>query len=284
MKLIKTYLLCMVFFILFSILRNKKNNAELLLKLKSFKRNKKLIRLFNLVLQNYGIFFGWMPFWGFIQINLYRFMIFLSIKFPSLAANRNILLILPSIICFFLQPLISICVIAQFQRKIKKRKLVFIPGILVGTAKYMPAYILSIIKQAFSFPKRDLMLRDYSLIYFIMEGGGIDSRNRESVFIKRVTQYSVNTLLETTIICGFLFQLSVEPIIYWSWHMSDPLIVIIRYLFILILVLFNFLKVFLVVYMCYLYLWHRKWEETYKDILAAGKAAPNIETVEFPKL
>jgi len=129
-----------------------------------------------------------------------------------------------------------------------------------------------------------LTLSEYSSIYFIMEGGSTDSKDRESVFAKRMTRYEVDTILGTMSFSMFFFQLSVGPIIFWTWHMSDPLIVIIRYLFILILVLFNFLKVFLVIYKCYLYLWHRKWEETYKDILSAGKAAPNIETIEFPKI
>jgi len=284
MKLIKTYLLFIAFLILFSIQRDKKNIAELLLKFNNVKRNKKLIRILNLVLQNYGVFFWWMPLCGGIQINLYRFMIYLSKKFPFLAGSRDIFLILPPFICVFLQPLISICVIAQFQRKMKKKKLIFIPGILVGIAKCMPAYLLSIIKQVCSFSKRGLMQSGYSLICFIMEGGGIDSKNRESAFIKRMTQYSVDVLLEIIIVFGFFFQLFIGPIIYWSWHMSDPLIVISRYLVILILVLFNSLQVFFVVYMCYLYLWHRKWEETYKDILFAGKTAPNIETIQFPKL
>lgn len=222
--------------------------------------------------------------WIIIQINIYRFVIFLSKIFPSSPGSRDIYPLFPPLIYVFLQPLISICVIAQFQRKMKKKKLIFIPGFLVGIAKYMPAYFLFIIKQLFSFPKKDLMLSAYSPIYFIMEGGGIDSRNRESVFAKRMTQYRVDTGLATMILFGFLLQLFVGPLIFWSWHMSDPLIVIIRYLLILILVLFNSVKVFLVVYMCYLYLWNGKWEETYKDILSTGKVAPNIETIEFPKI
>jgi len=116
-------------------------------------------------------------------------MVLLSETFPQ--RTRDIYPGLPAFICFLLQPLISICVIAQFQRKIKKRKLVFIPGILVGIAKCMPAYLLSIIKQVCSFSKRGLMQSGYSLICFIMEGGGIDSRNRESVFVKRVLSISM---------------------------------------------------------------------------------------------
>jgi len=243
--------------------------------------NSEVIRIFKTIFENYGIFYLWTPLCFLGQIYLYKLMVLLSETFPQ--RTRDIYPGLPAFICFLLQPLISICVIAQFQRKMKKRKLVFIPGILVGTAKYMPAYLLSIIKQVFFF-ETGLMLSEYSSIYFIMEGGSTDSKDRESVFAKRMTRYEVDTILGTMSFSMFFFQLSVGPIIFWTWHMSDPLIVIIRYLFILILVLFNFLKVFLVIYKCYLYLWHRKWEETYKDILSAGKAAPNIETIEFPKI
>jgi len=71
MKLIKTYLLFIAFLILFSIQRDKKNIAELLLKFNNVKRNKKLIRILNLVLQNYGVFFLVDAFvWGYTNKSL----------------------------------------------------------------------------------------------------------------------------------------------------------------------------------------------------------------------
>ena len=110
-----------------------------------------VIRIFKIIFKNHGIFYLWTPLCFLGQIYLYKLMVLLSETFPQ--RTRDIYPGLPAFICFLLQPLISICVIAQFQRKMKKRKLVFIPGILVGTAKYMPAYLLSIIKQVF-FGKR----------------------------------------------------------------------------------------------------------------------------------
>jgi len=111
-----------------------------------------------------------------------------------------------------------------------------------------------------------------------------NQEKRARILEDRMALYAVDDILAILEVLIYIFQFLVGPIIYWTWYLSEPLMVIMKYLLIAILAALYSIEIFGFLYTCHLYLWNTKWEETYKDVLSEGKVAPNIETVEFPKL
>jgi len=267
----------MVFIVSFQIYRHKENFADFLCRVNNIIKNKKTIRIFKLVFKNCGIFLLWIPFWVFMQIGLYQTVVFLSKNFSL--GNKNIYPILPAIIWDIFQPWILMCVISQFERKLEKKNFIFITGMIQGAIYYMPQYIILIKKKIFS--RLDIYLQ----IYFVLDKDKNNNQEKRAGILKdRMALYAVDDILAVLAELIFLLQFIVGPIIYWIWYSSEPLIVIGKYLLIAILVVLYSIEIFGFLYTCYLYLWNKKWEETYEDVLSEGKVAPNIETVEFPKL
>ena len=277
----KIHILIYIIFLLvgasFQIQKQKRSVTKFFSMLNNIKKNKKIIRIFKLVFKNCGIFFLWIPLWIFVQMGFYRAVVFLSKNFSL--GNKNIYPILPAIICFSLQPLILMCVISQFKRKLEKKKFIFITGIIQGVIHYLPQYIILIKKKCF------FSLDIYSQIYFVLDKEEDNSQEKRARILEdRMALYAVDDILAILEVLIYIFQFLVEPIIYWTWYLSEPLMVIMKYMLIAILAALYSIEIFGFLYTCYLYLWNKKWEETYKDVLSEGKVAPNIETVEFPEL
>ena len=277
----KIHILIYIIFLLvgasFQIQKQKRSVTKFFSMLNNIKKNKKIIRIFKLVFKNCGIFFLWIPLWIFVQMGFYRAVVFLSKNFSL--GNKNIYPILPAIICFSLQPLILMCVISQFKRKLEKKKFIFITGIIQGVIHYLPQYIILIKKKCF------FSLDIYSQIYFVLDKEEDNSQEKRARILEdRMALYAVDDILAILEVLIYIFQFLVGPIIYWTWYLSEPLMVIMKYMLIAILAALYSIEIFGFLYTCYLYLWNKKWEETYEDVLSEGKVAPNIETVEFPKL
>lgn len=203
-----------------------------------------------------------------------------SIRSPVRAAENPCFVgFLYVIVELFIQTSIILCL-----KNIAEGKKVRIVFNIIASVYYFLSYLFSTIK-SFSIYLGGELTFNIGLIYYIFGYKKDGIYMKEALKLKkRLFEYQLREMMELSTIIVFSFLWTFLFVLFELWNVSTMSAIIAKYTIIFLMACGMMADIFGITYACQLFLWNKKWEETYHELLEQGITAPNIESVEIPMI
>lgn len=200
--------------------------------------------------------------------------------------NKDVALaMLPAMIHIFVLRYIFGMSIAMNVRNVACGQRKHIGGsILISLFYYYPVYLWKRFR-AYDILRDDAVSFQIKAICYVLERGKYESSIEKAKILKeRFYLFGIQQVFDVPLFLYICVMMGFGPDLFVIWNYHNVLAIILKCCIVVIIGCSMFIETLVIIYICQLYLWNQKWEETYSEVLLQGKSAPNIKTIEFPEL